>query len=185
MGRLEQKYAVSTALLSYVLVKRAGTAVNRSSSCLYTVLASGCAVLQYGRLVKTPNKSTDEQQVYVDIHSVYGFCSRNLCIFNVMTMYFYCYDYVFLFLWRCIFIVMTMYFYCYDYVFLLLWLCIFIVMTMNSHCYDYVFSLLWLCILIVYLCMTTLTEVFPYFLFNCKANARVKPAKTGHSPHSS
>ena len=24
-----------------------------------------------------PNKSTDEQQAYVDIHSVYGFCNGN------------------------------------------------------------------------------------------------------------
>ena len=31
----------------------------------------------------------------------------------------------------------------------------------------------------------TLTEVFPRFLLSCKANARVKPAKTGHGPHSS
>ena len=30
-----------------------------------------------------------------------------------------------------------------------------------------------------------LTEVFPCFFLNCKANARVKPAKTGHGPHSS
>jgi len=35
------------------------------------------------------------------------------------------------------------------------------------------------------LCMTTLTEVFSYFFLSCKANARVKPAKTGHGPHSS
>jgi hypothetical protein len=69
--------AVSTALLSYALVKRAGTAVNRSSSCLYTVLASGCAVLHYGPVVKMPNRFTDEQQVYVDIQSVYGFCNGN------------------------------------------------------------------------------------------------------------
>lgn len=54
------------------------TAVNRSSSCLYTVLASGCAVLQYGRVVKMPNKFTEEQQVYVDIQSVYGFCNGNV-----------------------------------------------------------------------------------------------------------
>jgi hypothetical protein len=32
---------------------------------------------------------------------------------------------------------------------------------------------------------TTLNEVFPCFLLSCKANARVKPAKTGHGPHSS
>ena len=31
----------------------------------------------------------------------------------------------------------------------------------------------------------TLTEVFPYFFLSCKANARVKFAKTGHGPHSS
>jgi hypothetical protein len=37
--------------------------------------------------------------------------------------------------------------------------------------------------LIVCLCMTTLTEVFPCFLLSCKANARIKPAKTGHGPH--
>jgi len=28
-------------------------------------------------------------------------------------------------------------------------------------------------------------EVFPCFFLSCKANARVKPAKTGHGPHSS
>jgi len=31
----------------------------------------------------------------------------------------------------------------------------------------------------------TLTEVFPCFVLSCKANARVKLAKTGHGPHSS
>ena len=31
----------------------------------------------------------------------------------------------------------------------------------------------------------TLTEVFPCFFLSCKANARVKFAKTGHGPHSS
>ena len=31
----------------------------------------------------------------------------------------------------------------------------------------------------------TLTEVFPCFFLSCKANARVKHAKTGHGPHSS
>jgi len=49
----------------------------------------------------------------------------------------------------------------------------------------YVFLLLLLCILIVCLCMATLTKVFPCFFLSCKANARVKPAKTGHGPHSS
>ena len=49
----------------------------------------------------------------------------------------------------------------------------------------YVLLLLCLCILIVSLCLTTLTEGFPYFFLSCKANARVKPAKSGHGPHSS
>jgi hypothetical protein len=31
----------------------------------------------------------------------------------------------------------------------------------------------------------TLTEVFPCFFPSCKENARVKLAKTGHSPHDS
>jgi hypothetical protein len=31
----------------------------------------------------------------------------------------------------------------------------------------------------------TPTEVFPCFFLSCKANARVKLAKTGHGPHSS
>ena len=31
----------------------------------------------------------------------------------------------------------------------------------------------------------TLTEVFPCFFLSCKANASVKPPKTGHGPHSS
>jgi hypothetical protein len=33
--------------------------------------------------------------------------------------------------------------------------------------------------------LATLTEVFPCFFLGCKANARVNPAKMGHSPHSS
>jgi len=31
----------------------------------------------------------------------------------------------------------------------------------------------------------TLTEVFPFLFLTCMANARVKPAKKGHGPHSS
>jgi hypothetical protein len=30
---------------------------------------------------------------------------------------------------------------------------------------------------------STLTEIFPCFFLRCKANARVKLAKTGHGPH--
>jgi len=33
--------------------------------------------------------------------------------------------------------------------------------------------------------LLALTEFFPCFFFSCKANARVKLAKTGHGPHSS
>jgi hypothetical protein len=33
--------------------------------------------------------------------------------------------------------------------------------------------------------MATLTGVFPCFFLSCKANARVKSAKTGHGLHSS
>jgi hypothetical protein len=32
--------------------------------------------------------------------------------------------------------------------------------------------------------MATLTEVFLCFFLSCKTNAKVKPAKTGHGPHS-
>jgi hypothetical protein len=32
--------------------------------------------------------------------------------------------------------------------------------------------------------MSTVTEVFPCFFLNCKANARVYLTKTGHGPHS-
>jgi len=32
---------------------------------------------------------------------------------------------------------------------------------------------------------TSLAEGFPCFFLSCKANARVKPTKTGHGPHSS
>jgi len=56
-------------------------------------------------------------------------------------------------------------------------LCIFIVMFMYSYClFMYLHRASWHS-------SATLTEVFPCFLFSCKANARVKPAKTGHGPH--
>jgi hypothetical protein len=45
----------------------------------------------------------------------------------------------------------------------------------SDHC---VFMYFTLC-----LCMTTLTEFPPCFFLSCKANARVKPAKTGHDPY--
>ena len=57
-----------------------------------------------------------------------------------------------------------MYFYCYGYVFLLY--------VYVSSCASWHSS-------------ATLTELFPCFFLVCKANARVKPAKTGHGSHSS
>jgi len=68
------------------------------------------------------------------------------------------------------------------------WLYVFVNVFMVLFLFDiviYVFLLLCLCILIVCLCLTTLTKVFPCLFLSCTANARVKPAKTGHGPHSS
>jgi hypothetical protein len=42
-----------------------------------------------------------------------------------------------------------------------------------------------LIVVYVFLDAATLTEVFPRFFLGCKANARVKLAKTRHGPHSS
>jgi len=64
---------------------------------------------------------------------------------------------------------------------------------------SYVFLLLCICILIVMRVLfyifcfhranwhssATLTEVFPFFFLSCKANDRVKLAKTEHGQHSS
>ena len=57
-----------------------------------------------------------------------------------------------------------------------------------SHITDYTLNVfIWRLkhteLYVVCLYMTTLTEVFPCFFLSCKANARVKPAKTGHGPH--
>jgi hypothetical protein len=48
------------------------------------------------------------------------------------------------------------------------------------HCiFNYFFDRI---LYILYFC--NLTEVFPCFFLSCKANARAKPANTGHGPHS-
>jgi hypothetical protein len=48
------------------------------------------------------------------------------------------------------------------------------------------YTVLWLRFFLIWLrFLLTLTEVFPCFFLSCKANARVKLAKTGHGPHSS
>ena len=60
----------------------------------------------------------------------------------------------------------------------------FIVMFMYSHCY--VCSILYILFSSCHLHSSpTVSEVFPCFFLNCKANARVQLAKTGHGPHSS
>jgi hypothetical protein len=74
-------------------------------------------------------------------------------------------------------------------------LCIFIVMyycTFIHLFYVYVFILcLYIYCTFIYLhraswhSSPTLTEVFPCFFLSCKANARVKPTRMGHGPHSS
>jgi hypothetical protein len=51
--------------------------------------------------------------------------------------------------------------------------------------FDFMILLLCITTTLTGVFLTTLTEVFPCFLLSCKANGRVKPAKTGHGPHSS
>ena len=52
-------------------------------------------------------------------------------------------------------------------------------MSMYSYClFTYLHRASWQS-------SATLTEGFPCFFLSCKANARVKPVKTGHGPHSS
>ena len=72
------------------------------------------------------------------------------------------------------------------YVFLL-FIHVFLLLSMYSYCSS-MYSYRCVCLLIVvyvFLDAATLTEVFPSFFLGCKANARVKLAKTGHGPHSS
>jgi hypothetical protein len=64
---------------------------------------------------------------------------------------------------------------------------VFLLLSMYSYCSS-MYSYCRLCMLIVayvFLDAATLTKVFPCFFLGCKANARVKLAKTGHGPHSS
>jgi len=60
---------------------------------------------------------------------------------------------------------------------------IYIHIYINIYIHIYINIYIYIYILILCLCMTTLTEVFPCFFLSCKANARVKPAKTWHGPH--
>jgi hypothetical protein len=52
-------------------------------------------------------------------------------------------------------------------------------------CSHYVYSTLTEVFLNLTEVFLNLTEGFPCFFLSCKANARVKLAKTGHDPHSS
>ena len=61
-----------------------------------------------------------------------------------------------------------------------------LLLSMYSYCSS-TYSYRRLCIFIVvyvFLDPATLTEDFPCFFLSCKANTRVKLAKTGHGPHS-
>ena len=57
--------------------------------------------------------------------------------------------------------------------------CIFLILNKSGDLTDWGFSTT-----LTEVLLTTLTEVFPCFFLSCKANAGVKPAKTGHGPHS-
>jgi hypothetical protein len=64
---------------------------------------------------------------------------------------------------------------------------VFLLLSMYSYCSS-MYSYCCLCLLIVvyvFLDAATRTEVLMCFFLGCKANARVKLAKTGHGPHSS
>jgi magnesium-transporting ATPase (P-type) len=52
-------------------------------------------------------------------------------------------------------------------------------------CFDNMYTVVWLRFFLTWQVFLTLTEVFPCFSLSCKANARVKLAKTGQDPHSS
>ena len=97
-------------------------------------------------------------------------CTCIYCVFVLFRLYIHIYIYLFIYSF-CAF------FNSVSYVFLLSRLCILIVM--------YVLFCTFYCHRANWHSSVTLTEVFPYFFLNCKANARVKLAKTGHGPHSS
>ena len=54
----------------------------------------------------------------------------------------------------------------------------------NKQCTKYIFYFNNIYFIITATCFDTLTDVFPCFFLSCKANARVKPAKTGRGLHS-
>jgi len=59
-------------------------------------------------------------------------------------------------------------------------------MSMYSYCiFMYLHRARWHSSATLTEVFLNLTEVFPCFFLSCKANARIKPAKTGHGQHSS
>jgi len=87
----------------------------------------------------------------------------------------------------CVCMCVCIYIYIYIYIYMCVCVCvcirIIIILCLWGFCNVWVFWYYVYCTLTeVFL---TLTEVFPCFFLSCKANARVKLAKTGHSPHSS
>ena len=73
-----------------------------------------------------------------------------------------------------------MYFYCYVSYCTFMFYCMFMFeLYVMSYCmFMYLHRASWHS-------SATLTEGFPCFFLSCKANARVKPTKMGHGPHSS
>ena len=66
---------LSTPLSSYIVLGRTSSAVRWSRFCLYTVVTSGCVVLQYAGLITIPNSFTNEE--IANTHVVYSFCTGN------------------------------------------------------------------------------------------------------------
>jgi hypothetical protein len=65
-------------------------------------------------------------------------------------------------------------------------------LNINTYCNTELYTVLWLRFFLTWLrfflpwqVFLTVTEVFLFFFLSCKANARVKLAKTRHGPHSS
>jgi hypothetical protein len=111
------------------------------------------------------------QALVEDIQTI-GSC----CLYIHVFCYYHILSYL-MYIWLCSCLILYfMYFYCYVLLYVyapIACLCIYF-MFMYSL---YVYRASWHS-------SATLTEVFPCFFLSCKANARVKPANMGHSPHS-
>jgi hypothetical protein len=132
-----------------------------------------------------------------------SYCKRDLVFYRIaIYIYIYSYNVVGWSVAKCCSVVMFYWFFLFyhcvygckfcillfnsvSYVFLLLCLCIVIVMFM--YCYCYVCSVPYILFSSCQLGILRLPwlRFLPCFFLTCKANVRVKPAKTGHDPHSS